>query len=724
MNFSNGYTNVVFKLQETDGKQRIFIAEIAFGEKAFVHYEKGLPVSHVTLLGKPYYKLFNRYASCGEQLSFISSKTLQTEKGKQLIIEEASDELAVKTTFTLENDNGVLSVQAEVTNMQSEPLTLECVSPLILNGIMLDEVESNAESVSPLVDEKDVDPTAIFSSKKALPYHTRPRFFKAHNTWCTEAMFEEVDLDNEGMRGKEYTKRCGKIVVGSNGSQTTARYLPLGIFQKDDYGYLMFEILPEGSWSYEIEAGAGDEDDYEVFLCLSGKTLADNGWYKELRAGETYRSEQVRFIGASDLDGILEHTTKNRRNVKRPNNLRVHEQVIFNIFQQCCGSSPSEEKDAKWIPLVAETGSEYYVVDAGWFDNGSTHAVGIWDECEERYPSGLIKSVDKAREKGMKFGLWIEIQSVGIHCANKQLLPEHCFFHINGVRTICNGRYQLNYACQEVRDYADGIVKKIVDRYDVNYIKIDYNQTQLGTDNPNGSYTEGLAEHVRGYLQWFENIQNKYPNVIFETCASGGMWLDSTINRLTTVCSVSDQGTYYNYPPILANLPFIVLPEQEGIWCIPVGGWKEEECGTSDEQVVMNVINSLYGVMHLCSRIDRLTEKQKSLLAEGIAYYRTLGKIKSEYVPVLPTGFAKMNDEIVFTGGKTQEKLYLSAYNLSNEPKTAQVDLTKYGVKDVTLIYPKCAENHYELKNGTFSVVLSGMTARAFEFTIDKNLEA
>ena len=582
---------------------------------------------------------------------------------------------------------------------------------------MLDEKQAESKNT---VEEADVDPTAIFNSKKTLPYYNRPRFYKAHNTWCTEAIFEEVDLDQAGMRGKEQTKRCGRILVSSNGSQTTARYLPLGIFQKDGYGYFMFEILPEGSWSYEIEAGANDYDDHEIFLCLSGKTLADNAWYKTLRPNEIYKSEQVRIVGAKDLDELIEHTVKCKRNAKRKNTLNVHEQVVFNIFQQCCGPSPNEEKDAKWIPLVAEANADYYVIDAGWFDNGSTHAVGIWDECKERYPSGLIKSVEKVRAKAMKFGLWIEPQSVGIHCANKELLPEYCFFHINGVRTVCNGRYQLNYAYQEVCDYADNIVKKLVDRYNVNYIKIDYNQTQLGNDCQNGSYTEGLAEHIRGYLQWFEKIQEKYPNVIFETCASGGMWMDSNIGQYTTVYSASDQGSYYNYPPILANLPFIVLPEQEGIWCIPVGGWKEEECGTSNEQVIMNVINSLYGVMHLCSRIDRLTAEQKKLLAEGIGYYRELGKIKTEFVPVLPNGFARIDDAIVFTGGKTKEKLYISVYNLAKESKVAIVDLSKYGVKNASLVYPKSAMNAYSLENGVFSVTLDSMTARAFEFEIEK----
>lgn len=705
-------------MQETNEKQRILLTEITFGNKAFVRYEKGLPVSHVTILGNKYQKLFNRYASSGEMVYYVGKKTKEYKHKKELEIEEQNDQINVKTIFTLESDNGVLSVRSVVTNLREQNITLECVAPLVLNGIMLDERETTTQVDVLSKDETFVDLTAVFNGRAKQKYHRRPRFFKVHNTWCMETIVEEVDLDEAGMRGKEYAKRCGKIVVSSNGSQTTARYLPLGIFQKEDYGYFMFEILPEGSWSYEIEAGASDWDDHEIYLCLSGKTLADNAWYKQLAPHETYTSEIVRLIGASNLDGLLEHATKNKRNAKRKSNLKPQEHVVYNIFQQNCGPNPDEKKDKKWIPIVAETGSDYYVIDAGWFDNGSNHAIGVWDECQARYPSGLIHSVEMTRRNGMKFGLWVELQCEGIYCEKKDLLPEYCYFHINGVRTVGNGRYQLNYAYQEVRDYADGIIKKLVDRYDVDYIKIDYNQTQLGNDCETGSYTEGLAEHMRGYLQWFSDIQDKYPNIIFETCASGGMMMDSNIAQRTTVFSVSDQGDYDNYPYILSNLPIIVLPEQAGIWCIPVGGWNEKECDTTDEQVIMNMVNSAYGVMHLCSRIDRLTEKQKQLMLEGIAYYRSLAAIKENAIPVMPNGFSRCDDEIVFTGLRTEDKLYLSVYNLSQREKTIEQDLSKYGVKAVELTYPKQAKNNYELQAGAFRLELQPHTARSFEFEL------
>ena len=122
--------------------------------------------------------------------------------------------------------------------------------------------------------------------------------------------------------------------------------------------------------------------------------------------------------------------------------------------------------------------------------------------------------------------------------------------------------------------------------------------------------------------------------------------------------------------------------------------------------------------MHLCSKIDVLTDSNKAILDEGIAYYRALSKVKNRAIPVMPRGFVRCDENIVFTGFKTKEKLYLSVYNMSNEKVTVEQDLTKYGVIDVKMAYPQKAENLIELKDGIFRCEMQSMTARAFEFEL------
>ena len=188
--------------------------------------------------------------------------------------------------------------------------------------------------------------------------------------------------------------------------------------------------------------------------------------------------------------------------------------------------------------------------------------------------------------------------------------------------------------------------------------------------------------------------------------------MDGTFMKISTVCSVSDQEQYDNYPPLVANIPFAILPEQAGVWNIAVDCRAEE---ITDEMVIMASVNALYGVMHLCSRLDKLTDIQKEYVKEAIAYYRSLANIKDKAFPIFPNGFANVDDKIVCTGLKHNGKLYMSVYNLFDEEKEIKVDLSKYKVKNAALVYPKSAKNAYELKDDIFTCVLQGRTARSFE---------
>ena len=715
LKFGNAYTEI--ELEEKENC--LFFKRITCFGTSYVYHTEGAAHSFIYLIGKNYVgKLFNRYGRMGEKLFYVNSQENSYDSYKEFIVYEKNETLSVKTIYTLYNNSAVLSCRKEVTSLSDEEILLECVCPLALKGIMVEGTTAGLH----IADNDNVDVTAGFGGKSNLHISDDelPALWKAHNGWFMEACFEKFDLKREGLRGKGRMKRTGKISVCSNGSQTTNRYLPLGIFEKKPYGFLMFELLPTGSWSYEIEAGLRGYDDGEVTLAITDKTFADNAWYRALKKGEMHKTNTARIVGARDLDKVLEHITILRRNVKRKVAVSPHKQIIYNNFQQNMWSNPTEEKDGKYIPYVADYGTDYYVVDAGWHDTGieanRTQQIGNWQEDNGSYPSGFLATANKIRKAGMKFGLWLELQSVGYFCKDQGFVPEDCYFHIHGKRPLGNNRYQLNYARKEVRDYATGIVDSVVERYSPDYIKIDYNHTQLGTECESGSLAEGLALHAEGYLKWFEAIQNKYPNIIFETCASGGMFMDSHIASISSVFSVSDQEYYYNYPPMVANLPFTVLPEQMGIWCMPMR--EREYPNTTDEQVIMNVVNCLFGVMHFASKIDALQESHRKLLQEGFAYYRSLAEIKDKAIPIMPNGFASLSDDVVFAGLKYGHKLYVTVSNMTDKAQNVKLDLSSYKVCSAELAYPKKGENAYSLTNGFFECSMAPISARAFEFEI------
>ena len=102
---------------------------------------------------------------------------------------------------------------------------------------------------------------------------------------------------------------------------------------------------------------------------------------------------------------------------------------------------------------------EYYVMDAGWYADGTWwETVGEWMPCEWRFPNGLKSVFDYIKSKGMVPGIWLEIEVMGINCPLAKVWPDDRFFMRHGRRVIDHGRYQLDFRNPDVRDFATGLV--------------------------------------------------------------------------------------------------------------------------------------------------------------------------------------------------------------------------------------------------------------------------
>src|SRR6185369_13494264 len=119
---------------------------------------------------------------------------------------------------------------------------------------------------------------------------------------------------------------------------------------------------------------------------------------------------------------------------------------------------------------------EYFVIDAGWYADGSWWpTVGEWLPSKARFPGGIKEPLDLIRAKGMIPGLWLELEVMGTQCPLVKQVGESWFFMHRGKRVIDHGRYQLDYRNPEVRAHADRVIDRLVREYGVGYIKMDYN---------------------------------------------------------------------------------------------------------------------------------------------------------------------------------------------------------------------------------------------------------
>ena len=711
----NGLVSIILSVIE----EKLLINKLTFNGQDYLDNQKGIANSYVHLSGGNYRgHFFGGYAKLSEILTYDSHQIIEENGIKKLITIEKNQNIKVKTVYTVEKDLSTLEVFKEVTNVSPVEQVVESATPICLNGIMDRKINFPKETNN--VDIEYASP--LFFGDRSYSENEPPYLWKAYNSWCSECLFEKIDTRQDGLRQFYKREKSTTLSVTSNCSSTTCRYLPIGILEKEPFGYFMFEIFNDGCWSYSLQQATGTD----TIALYIGKNLYENGWYKVLQLGESFCTERVRLCGAESLDKILKEFTLARRKAVKKSGYLPFNYVIYNNFMQNTFDSPTEQVDQKNIEQAKKYGADYFVIDAGWHDDNlegisPTQKIGEWRENSINYPSGLNKTLNYIRQNGMKPGLWVEVQSVGVYCKNNNLLPDECYFNIHGKRLICNRRYQLNFAIEKTRQFATGIIDSIVGRYSPEYIKIDYNQVQYGTETCQGSLTEGLSLHFKGYLQWFEEIQAKYPQILFESCASGGMNMSPTISEKTTLFSLSDLNNYTYYPYIIANSPFAVLPEQSGIWNIPVRKVVDgkitplSELKTDDEEVIWNVINSLYMVMHLGSKLEYLTEKQSNLLKEGIAYYKKLSEIKQEAFPIMPNGFTQFGEELVYVAMKHGKKIYLSVYNLSNKDMVAVKDFSDYKISKAKIAYPLSANNEFSIWNGVFQCQLKAGTARAFE---------
>ena len=235
-----------------------------------------------------------------------------------------------------------------------------------------------------------------------------------------------------------------------------------------------------------------------------------------------------------------------------------------------------------------------------------------------------------------------------------------------------------------------------------------------------------VVSNGEAYLNWVKEIMGKYQDLIIETCSSGGMRMDYKTLSIFPLVSTSDQTRYYKYPYIAGNILSAVLPEQAAVWSYPAdSSGKSEQSFVDDresinasvthETVVMNMVNSLLGRLHLASHIELLDDSKKDLIKEGIDYYKRITEDKKIGIPYFPLGFTDFSKEEVAAGFIANNKLFLAVWNLKRKENSIKLKLD-FEIKYVRVGYPQKLFTEFSFEGNVFTVNFDqGLQARFFE---------
>jgi alpha-galactosidase len=592
----------------------------------------------------------------GTRLKYRSHRFSDCEGGSLLEIEQFDEStgLAVISCFRFYAGLPLAKSWTVLRNEGQEDLPVEYVSSFAYNGA--------AKEGKRLWDEK---------MRLHLPRHS----------WCAEVQWQEHMLPEWGL-DRAFHHSVNRISVHSLGTWSSYEHLPIAVLENTETDSCLFwQIEHNGSWQWELS----DAEVHELYIRLGGPNDDEGHWSKNLRPGDSF--ETVPAVVGVALGGFTEAVQElihYLRRVRRENADNRTLPVVYNDFMHSLWGNPTTARVSPLVDAAAVAGCEIFCIDAGWYEG----ELGEWLPSATRFEGGLVAMTGYIRAKGMIPGLWLELESLHRDSPLSRK-PDDWFFCKNGRRVVDAGRYQLDFRNPEVVKHADQTVDRLIAELGIGYFKFDYNQNAgIGTDVRADSLGDGLLGHNRAYLAWADRLFHRHPDLIVESCASGGMRMDyATLSRFSLQC-VSDQMDYRQMGMIAAAAPTVIPPEQSGIWSYPLRD-------ADDEAVIFNMVNVMLSRVILGGPLAELSESATRLVQEGIECYKTLRGAIPQSTAFWPIGISRLHASRTCLGLEMNGSLLLAVWRMDDNEEVIEIPLDAWGqgMTEVHCIYPERTDN-------------------------------
>jgi len=191
----------------------------------------------------------------------------------------------------------------------------------------------------------------------------------------------------------------------------------------------------------------------------------------------------------------------------------------------------NEKKLLKLAKEAKALGMELFVLDDGWFGKrqDDRSSLGDWTVNYKKLPGGIKGLADKIKKTGLDFGIWVEPEMIS---KDSDLFRSHpdWLVHSPG-RAPSPGRFQflLDLANKDVCDYIYNSMRDLFNSADISYVKWDMNRNFSDVFSPvlsPESQKEFSHRYILGLYGILERLTKEFPEILFESCASGGSRFD------------------------------------------------------------------------------------------------------------------------------------------------------------------------------------------------------
>lgn len=438
---------------------------------------------------------------------------------------------------------------------------------------------------------------------------------RLHNNWAGEGWLDSACVSQYNFEDSWSSLGVRVQKIGALGSMTARGYVPF-IALEDDKNKVTWALQLEAPGSWQIEA----IHRYNGINLVGGQADYTYGhWRKTLKSGEKYLTTKALITTAvGNLTKACANLTRYHDNYYHIPQVEQDLPIVYNEYLYSWGN-PTMQNVLEQMEFAKELNCSYFVLDAGWFCPNNCDKLGDWDCVSEKFPNGLIEFTNKLKQEGfLAGGVWYEFESVTDNAnVNKNA---NWLLTANGQLIDHFGRRFLDFRKQEVTDY---LTQKVIDNLNKNnlkYIKIDYNDNIGFAVDGAESEGEGLRQHMQKVVEFFKKLRANVPGLIMEVCSSGGMRHDLLFSTLGSMVSFSDAHENADGAIVAINLHRIMQPRTMQIWASYLPQHDIDE-------VYFTTIKAMIGRICLSGHLEKIHPDMIKIVKDGINYYQNLKEI-------------------------------------------------------------------------------------------------
>ena len=367
------------------------------------------------------------------------------------------------------------------------------------------------------ISHQEKKPVTLYNYASSLLHLNGSKYFLTEfaGDWAHEVNMKETEL--------AFGKKMLDTKLGSRANMFCSPFFLLALDRKaeENAGDVLFGTIGwTGNYRFTFEV-----DNENGLRVLSGINPYASEY--SLKPNEVFRTPEFIFTYSTEGKG---KASRDFQSWARKYQLKDGEKSRMTLLNnwEATYFDFNEDTIVEIAKSAKKAGIEMFVLDDGWFGTRNDDKQGLGDWFAnlnklEHGISGLSKRIEE--ECGMKFGLWFEPEMVN---ENSDLFRKHSDYRIETPGRKCShGRneFVLDFSRKEVVDCIYDQMEKLLADSKVSYIKWDMNRSitecfsKGWAANKQG---EIFHRYILGVYDLYERLTKRFPEILFESCASGG----------------------------------------------------------------------------------------------------------------------------------------------------------------------------------------------------------